>query len=281
MANTAYQLGQNAAELYEQFTVPTGTRPTAERLLEHVHLGVADRVLDAACGTGIVVRLLIERGIHVARVVGLDVNANMLAVARSLKPEADFPLLWQPGDLRALPYPDAAFDVVLCNHGLQFVPDKALALAEMRRVLVPGGRLALTVWSASAPFNVARANALRVHLGEEIAQSALAPFAYRDATVIRQALEDGGFQEITMQEAGFTRALPATRACVRDMAARSAFATDIAEASAEVQQAFVEEVFAAMQPYETAGEFAEPMHIRVVVAIAPKSRGRNQLARRV
>ena len=68
MANTAYQLGQNAAELYEQFTVPTGTRPTAERLLEHVHLGVADRVLDAACGTGIVVRLLIERGIHVARV---------------------------------------------------------------------------------------------------------------------------------------------------------------------------------------------------------------------
>ena len=259
MANRQFQLEGNAAQLYEKYSVPMGAKPAAERLLDNVHLSKSDRVLDVACGTGIVTRLIAGRSQSVSSIVGVDLNDNMLDVARSLEPSASFPIEWRQGDMCALPFSDTEFDLVLCNHGLQFVPDKPSALSEIKRVLVPGGRFAFTVWSAEVPYLVAMANSIRRHISDEVAKSCLAPFSYRDGAIIRKVLKDAGFQSIDMQEVEFTRRLPATEGAVMELVARSAFARDVEAASEDARQAIAREVCEAMQPYRQGDEFVEPL----------------------
>jgi ubiquinone/menaquinone biosynthesis C-methylase UbiE len=147
MAETRYQLAGNAPQLYERETVHTLGRPLAELMLAHVALHAGDRVLDAACGTGIVTRVAVQRQGHLGHVVGVDLNAGMLEVARANTPATGVPIAWRHGDVCALPFAEGQFEVVVCQQGLQFVPDPGAALREMRRVLVPGGRLAVAVFS--------------------------------------------------------------------------------------------------------------------------------------
>lgn len=131
---------------YEDFFVPTVFGPFARRLVTAADLETGQRVLDAACGTGIVARYAAPLVGQNGRVVGIDINPGMLAVARQassgMRPEIE----WEAGDISALPFPDDSFDHVFCQQGLQFVPDQAAALKELRRVLVSDGRLALSVW---------------------------------------------------------------------------------------------------------------------------------------
>jgi len=266
MADTSYQLEGNAAELYEKHTVPTGARPAAERLLEHVALYPTDRVLDAACGTGIVVRLIAQNETPVASVIGLDLNESMLAVARSVEPSTNFPISWQRGDLCALPFSDAQFEVVLCNHGFQFVPDKPVALREIKRVLTVGGRLNFSVWSAEAPMMLAIANSVRRHIGEDLVKSVLAPFSYRDAPTIENLLADTGFHEISIKNIGLSRHFPASPNVGLDVIERSAYAKEVAAASEAARTAIASEVFEAMQPYRQGEELVEPLRNFVVQA---------------
>ena len=151
MANTRFQLEGNGPQLYERETVPLSARPMVERMFDHVSLHAGDRVLDVACGTGIVTRVAVERFENIASIVALDLNPGMLEVARENMPTTGIPIEWRQGDMCALPYPDDSFDVVLCSQGLQFVPDKLAALREMRRVLVSGGRLAFQVFREVLP----------------------------------------------------------------------------------------------------------------------------------
>ncbi len=105
-----------------------------------------ERVLDIACGTGVVTHLVVPHVGATGKVVGLDLNAGRLAVAQSLSSVSGITIEWREGDVNALPFPDADFDLVTCQQGFQFFPDRLVALREMSRVLVPGGRLALNVW---------------------------------------------------------------------------------------------------------------------------------------
>jgi ubiquinone/menaquinone biosynthesis C-methylase UbiE len=102
-------------------------------------------VLDVACGTGIVARLAADRVSPGGSVTGLDLNPGMLSVARSFSPTLDVGLEWREGSAMALPFANASFNVVLCQQGLQFFPDRLAALREMHRVLAPNGRLGLSV----------------------------------------------------------------------------------------------------------------------------------------
>jgi len=94
---------------------------------------------------GVVARLAAER-MRTGRVVGLDLNEGMLAVARSV-PVTGAPIEWREGSALSLPFEDRCFDLVLCQLGVQFFPDRSLALREMKRVLVPSGLVALSVYS--------------------------------------------------------------------------------------------------------------------------------------
>jgi ubiquinone/menaquinone biosynthesis C-methylase UbiE len=119
-------------------------RPWAQLLVDAAAVAKGERVLDLACGTGLVARVAAQRVGPKGHVIGIDLNPAMIGVAQSLPP-AD--IEWREGSALAIPLPDESVVVVLCQQGLQFFPDKALALREMQRVLVRGGRVALSVWS--------------------------------------------------------------------------------------------------------------------------------------
>ena len=117
--------GATFPQIYERALVNPLFRPWADALLTQVALRRSERVLDVACGTGIVARLARERAGSAAKVVGIDVAEPMLEMARSVAADID----WRVGDAAALPLqPGEQFDVVVCQQGLQFFPDRAGAV---------------------------------------------------------------------------------------------------------------------------------------------------------
>jgi len=153
--NGQWQLSVEAAERYERYVARYILGPWASLLVDASQVGVGERVLDVACGTGVVARAAAERAGAAGRIVGADLNSGMIAVARSLPVPAGAPIAWIECSALGLPLQNATMDVVLCQQGLQFFPDKALAMREMRRVLARGGRLALSVWNGIG-FTTAR-----------------------------------------------------------------------------------------------------------------------------
>jgi SAM-dependent methyltransferase len=137
----AWQLAHDAAVAYEKDFVPAIFAQWPPVLAEVAGIRSGDRVLDVACGTGILARDVLARVGPSGRVTGLDLNEGMLAVARRLRPEMD----WRQGDAAKLPFEDSAFDVVASQFSLMFFPDRVAALREMWRVLAPRGRLAVAV----------------------------------------------------------------------------------------------------------------------------------------
>jgi ubiquinone/menaquinone biosynthesis C-methylase UbiE len=266
MANTRYQLEGNAPQLYERETVHTLGRPLAELMFEYVSLHAGDRVLDAACGTGIVTRVAAQRCGHLAHIMGVDLNPGMLDVARALTPTTGVPVTWRQGDLCALPFPDGSFDVVLCQQGLQFVPDPVAALREMRRVLVPGGRLALTVFSEVPAYYVALADALTRHVGSAAATSCLSRYTLREATTVRQLVDDAGFGAIAMHVLEVRRRMPASAQSVVEAMARAPYARDVAAVEEDVRQAIGQEVSAALHAYRDGDEVIIPHRSHLVQA---------------
>lgn len=140
VSHTTY--GGSPPENYERYFVPAIGEPVARDLIDRAALRAGERVLDVACGTGIVARLAAEQVGETGTVAGLDVNPGMLAVARSVTPP-ETSIDWHEASAEDMPLPDDVFDVVLCQMGLQFMADKPAALSEMRRVLAPGGRIIL------------------------------------------------------------------------------------------------------------------------------------------
>ncbi|AKE89029.1 MULTISPECIES: methyltransferase domain-containing protein [Rhodococcus] len=132
MTNTSENFGISpaAAEVYESRFVPAIFAQWAPRLLDQAAITTGTRVLDVACGTGIVARVAADRVGPSGRVVGVDASEAMLAVARRLRPDLE----WHRGDAGALPFADGSFDAALCQMALMFFPDRARALREMRRV---------------------------------------------------------------------------------------------------------------------------------------------------
>ncbi|WP_202635762.1 class I SAM-dependent methyltransferase [Rugosibacter aromaticivorans] len=141
---------KNPAETYEHYFVPAMFLPWTALLLRHAAPQSRERVLDVACGTGIVTRQVAPLVGADGQVVALDMNPAMLAVARALPVPPGAAIQWQEGNAMALLFPDGVFDIVLCQHGLQFFPDRAGAVREMRRVLAPGGQAVVIVLQALA-----------------------------------------------------------------------------------------------------------------------------------
>jgi ubiquinone/menaquinone biosynthesis C-methylase UbiE len=141
MAKETFQITAEAAELYESVFVPSLFAEWAPLTVGIAQAVPGSAVLDVACGTGVVARAAAEAVAPGGRVVGLDLNPNMLAVARRVRPDLD----WRQGDVADLPFPDGAFDVVTCQMALMFFPDREAAVREMARVTAPGGSVALCV----------------------------------------------------------------------------------------------------------------------------------------
>jgi SAM-dependent methyltransferase len=186
----AWQLAHDAAVAYEKDFVPAIFAQWPPVLAEVAGMKAGDRVLDVACGTGILAREAADRVGPTGRVTGLDLNEAMLAVARRLRPQID----WRQGDAAKLPFEDGAFDVVVSQFALMFFPDQVAALREMWRVLAPGGRLAVAVCAPIAHtkgYSVL-AGLLRREAGDRAAAMVEGYFAIGDEAALQRLCKAAG-----------------------------------------------------------------------------------------
>lgn len=200
--------GGTAPENYQRYFVPAIGAPVAEDLIQAAALAPGERVLDVACGTGVVTRLAAERVGATGTVAGLDVNPGMLQVARKVTDDATS-IDWYETSAEAMPLPDESFDVVLCQMGLQFIPDKLAALREMRRVLAADGRVVLNLPGPTPPLFAAMADALAHNIRPQSAAFAHAVFSLSDPDEIRELAQGAGLREVVIQNKTKTLPLPA------------------------------------------------------------------------
>jgi ubiquinone/menaquinone biosynthesis C-methylase UbiE len=186
-------------QMYERWLVGPLFRPWAELTVAELGVSASDRVLDIACGTGIVARLAQQRLGDAAYIVGIDISPAMLEVARSAAPSID----WRQGSADALPLRDGEqFDVVICQQGLQFFPNKAAAVAQMRRALVRGGKLAVSVWRSDEeiPFFRELRRVAEANLGPITDQR----YGYGDVSALEALLRDAGFRDVRSRKLSCT-----------------------------------------------------------------------------
>lgn len=201
-----------AAEAYESLHVPALFQQWAPIVLDFANVRPGDRILDVACGTGVLAREAKARFGDSNSVVGIDAGAGMLAVAERLDPE----VAWRQGLAESLPYDAASFDVVVSQFGLMFFRDRVGAIREMLRVLVPGGRLAVAVWdsldsSEAYPLEV---DLLEGRAGSEAADALRAPFILGDKTELSALFRSAGAETVEISTRHGTARFPSIRTMV-------------------------------------------------------------------
>jgi ubiquinone/menaquinone biosynthesis C-methylase UbiE len=181
-------------EIYERVLVGPLFRPFAEQLVTRVMPNRRDSVIDVACGTGIVARVARERLGPEARIVGVDVAPAMLAVAQTVDATID----WREGNAVSLPVnADERFTVLTCHQGLQFMPDKPAAVREMRRVLAPGGRVAIATW---VPLEqLPRAMELNAVAERHVGSIVDSRHSFGQPEALKNLLVDAGFNDVAVE----------------------------------------------------------------------------------
>ena len=263
-----WQVQGREAELYERHLVPAVTALWAVDLVERAGVQTGDRVLDVACGTGVVTRVALERVGSQGTVTGLDINPAMLTVAQSKSPDVEF----VRGSALTLPFDDGAFDVVLCQLGLQFFPNRAAAVAQMHRVLVDGGRLGLSVYGPieDNPGTLALAQALDHHLGTGASQTKRAEHVLPYATLVERLVTGAGFQEVQITTETKLVRFPSTADWVSIQLTATPLASLLAEQLARpgATERITASVVEALERYEVDGALEFPQEAHVVVARA-------------
>lgn len=265
---TQFQILGEAAERYERWAVPFVLGPWAPGLLDLAALRAGERVLDIACGTGVVARLAARRVTPGGTVTGLDLNDGMLAVARRLQLPPGLTIDWRQGNALALPLADGVFDVVLCQQGLQFFPNRLKALGEMRRVLTPTGRVALSVWTGPSPYFVAQREGLARYVSAEAATSTAAAFSLGDAAELRALLEEAGLRHVVVHHVRMTLRLPPPEEfLLRHLSGVPAGAI-VAAASDEARASLVSHMKEATRAYVDGYGLAVPQEVNVATGQA-------------
>ena len=253
-------------EMYERWLVDPLFRPWAEVTLDELELSPGDRVLDIACGTGIVARVAKERLGDAGYIVGIDVSSDMLAVARAVAPRID----WREGNASDLPLHDREqFDVVVCQQGLQFFPDKPAAAAQMRRALAKGGRLAVATWRSDdeIPFFRELRRVAEHHLGAIADQR----YSFGDAAALEALLWDAGLREVRSKTISramrFKDGAPFLRLNTMALVGMSAPGKDMGDQERKrVVEEIVSESAPALQPYSEGSGLAFELSTNLATA---------------
>ncbi|HYI52284.1 MAG TPA: class I SAM-dependent methyltransferase [Microbacterium sp.] len=192
-----------SAGLYEDLMVPGLFGPWASHVIESANPQPGERVLDVACGTGIVARSIAPRVGSQGSVIGLDLSQDMIDVARAAAETEGLAIEWHAGPAERLPFPDDSFDLVLCQFGLMFFADRLAALSEMHRVLKSDGRVVLSVWQSldRHPFSQTLHDASSRRLGKS---SVGAVFSLGDPDELRRLLTEAGFQDVEIEPLSIT-----------------------------------------------------------------------------
>ena len=239
----------SGAELYERDFVPAIATPSSGELMQTADLQPGERVLDVACGTGLIARLAAERVGPTGSVTGVDVAPDMIEVARATPAPAAPEIDWRVGDAIALDLRDDSYDVVTCALGLQFMEDRPTAVAEMRRVLAPGGRLLITTPGTIQPPFELMEQAIVKHISPQLGGFVRAVFSIHDPDVLAEFLRGAGLRDVEAWEYTATFRLPDPATFLWQYVNLTPMGPFVAQAPQEAQAAMERQVVATWQPY--------------------------------
>jgi SAM-dependent methyltransferase len=212
MSDSNLEAQIEAARTYESLFVPALFEQWALKVVDAAHVVPGQRVLDLACGTGVLAREVCRRTGSTGYVAGVDSSAAMLWVAREWAPTID----WREGAAEAIPFPDESFDAVVSQFGLMFFVDREQALREVVRVLKPGGRLVVAVWDAlhNIPAYAAEVELLERLAGAPAADALRAPFVLGHRGQLAEIFSRAGASSITVHTATGIAKFPSIRVMV-------------------------------------------------------------------
>jgi ubiquinone/menaquinone biosynthesis C-methylase UbiE len=252
----------SAPENYERWFIPAIGSPFAHELVAAAQLRAGERVLDVACGTGIVARLAAERVAPNGTVSALDVNEGMLNVARSVTRSTAVPIHWYETPAESIPLPDDSFDVVLCQLGLMFMEDRGAAAREMRRVAAPGGRVLVSVAKPTDFFDVMERGFER-HLPEGAPFVRLV-FSMNDADALAELFREAGLRDVTVRTVSKEIKLPAPKDALWQYVHSTPLTGAASAADPEVLGALERQVVSEWQPWVRDGGLAYEQGVLVM-----------------
>jgi SAM-dependent methyltransferase len=258
----SWQVSTDAAEVYESCFVPAIFGAWAGPVADAARIEADNRVLDVACGTGVLAREALRWVGQKGQVVGLDLNEGMLAVAARSEPKIE----WRQGDAGSLPFEDASFDVVVSQFALMYFPDRVAALREMWRALAPNGRLAVAAW---ASIEHARGYQVLVNIatqqcGREAADVLAAPFVLGDKAQVAGLFIDAGISGPQVARHEGSVRFPSVKEFVRIEVKGSPLAESISDEAMETLAGESESVLAEF--VLPSGEIVMPMDAHIVTA---------------
>jgi SAM-dependent methyltransferase len=241
-------------EVYDRALGPALFAPYAQDMAQRVAALGPEQVLELAAGTGILTREL-AAALPAARLVATDLNGAMVAWAAARVPAAD----WRQADAQQLPLPDAAFDVVVCQFGAMFFPDRPRAYRESARVLAPGGTVLLTVWDRieRSRFPDALVRSLAAVLPDDPPDFVQRiPHGYADPDLISRELAAGGLRARTVERVRLTGTAPSAAAVAEGFCLGTPlrFALEARGPLPELTQAVADRMTALLGPGPLTGE---------------------------
>jgi ubiquinone/menaquinone biosynthesis C-methylase UbiE len=207
MENKDAQFAGSIPAAYDRYLGPMFFEPYAADLAARLNVPENSSVLELACGTGILTRALRERLPASARLVATDLNEPMFRNAAA-KFGADAGIEWQQADATSLPFDDGTFDAVACQFGIMFVPDKAMAAREAKRVLKAGGVFLFNVWDSLErnPLGKIPHETIARFFEKDPPGFFQVPFGYHDQEEVRRVLAGAGFSDIRVEGVSKTSA---------------------------------------------------------------------------
>lgn len=254
------------SDRYERWFAPW-LAPWTDELINVANPHPGERILDIACGTGTVARTIADRLSPSAHITGVDLNASMVEVAQDLVP-VGIKIAWETASADSLPFSDDSFDLAVCQQGFQFFPDRLAALREANRVLRPGGRITMSVWTSieQCPVQLALAEALDQHLGRDVGENMRLPFACPDAETLRTLLTDAGFRDVSLSTQAKTLSWPSVRDYVHRYVSITPAADAFEAATEQTRDAVVEIVADRSKDLIQNGELLFPTQTNLVCA---------------
>lgn len=255
-------------ENYDRYMVPLIFAPYAEDLAQRAASVSPGAVLEVAAGTGVVTRALAPKLSPGARYVVTDLNQPMLDYAAS-RQGRDSRLAWRQADALALPFEDAAFDVVCCQFGAMFFPDRPVAYREARRVLKPGGEFLFNVWDRLEENVFAQdvTTALAEIFPDDPPRfAARTPHGYHDTALIRRELADAGFTRVKIETRAEQSRAPSARFPAMAYCQGTVLRTEIEARAPGMLEAVTDKVAAALARRHGDGAVAAKIQAHVISA---------------